>query len=290
MPLNAAALLAAQLDPIEHTYGPKDCILYALGVGLGYDPTNEDELAFVYEKNLRVLPTFPVVLGFDYAWMLRPEFGLTWSHIVHGEETIVLHAPIPPQGTVTGQERVVDVVDKGEGKGALLLHERSVVDKATGTLLATLKQTTFCRADGGFGGQKRDTPPVHVLPDRAPDLVCDLPTRPEMALIYRLSGDDNPLHAEPAFARQAGFPRPILHGLATMGVAGHALLKSVCGYNPERLKVMSVRFSTPVFPGETIRTEIWQDAEDAGAVVSFRARVKERDAVVINNGRAEITI
>lgn len=288
MPLNADALLAARLPPIERTYGPKDCILYALGVGLGYDPTNEDELAFVYEKTLKVLPTFAVVPAFDYAWMLRPEFGLTWSHIVHGEETIVLHASIPPQGTVVGRERVVDVVDKGEGKGALLFHERSLVDKTTGTLLATLKQTTFCRADGGFGGERRDTPASHPIPDRAPDLVCDLPTRPEMALIYRLSGDDNPLHAEPAFARAAGFPRPILHGLATMGVVGHALLKTVCGYDPARLASMAVRFSAPVFPGETIRTEIWQDGDAAGAVVSFRARVKERDVIAINNGRADI--
>lgn len=292
MPLNADALLAAQLPPIERTYGPKDCILYALGVGLGYDPANEDELAFVYEKNLKVLPTFAVIPAFDYRWMLRPEFGLTWSHIVHGEEAIVFHAPIPPQGTVIGRERVVDVVDKGEGKGALLFHERSLIDKATGALLATLKQTTFCRADGGFsgnpGGARRETPAAHPIPDRAPDLVCDLPTRPEMALIYRLSGDDNPLHAEPAFARAAGFPRPILHGLATMGVACHALLKSECGYDPARLGAMAVRFSAPVFPGETIRTEIWQDSNDAGAVVSFRARVKERDVIAINNGRADI--
>jgi len=292
MPLNADRLLAATIPATEHVYGPKDCILYALGVGLGYDPTNEDELAFVYEKNLKALPTFPVVLGLDYSWMLRPEFGITWSHVVHGEETIVLHAPIPPQGTALGHERVVDVIDKGEGKGALVFHERTVVDKATGTLLATLKQTTFCRADGGFtskpGGAIRHTPVPHPVPDRAPDIVCDLPTRPEMALIYRLSGDSNPLHAEPAFAREAGFPRPILHGLATMGVAGHALLKTVCGYDPGRLATMSVRFSAPVFPGETIRTEIWHDRRDGGAVVSFRARVKERDVIAINNGRAEI--
>ncbi|RDV03860.1 MaoC/PaaZ C-terminal domain-containing protein [Undibacter mobilis] len=288
MPLNAEKLLAAQLPAVEHAYGPKDCILYALGVGLGYDPTSEDELAFVYEKNLKVLPTFPVVLGLDYSWMLRPEFGLTWSHIVHGEETIVLHAPIPSHGTVIGQERVVDVIDKGEGKGALLYHDRTVVDKATGTLLATLKQTTFCRADGGFsdnsGSVRRDTPAPHPIPDRAPDLVCDLPTRPEMALLYRLSGDSNPLHAEPTFAREAGFPRPILHGLATMGVVGHALLKTVGDYDPARLSTMAVRFSAPVFPGETIRTEIWRD----GSVVAFRARVKERDVIAINNGRAEI--
>ncbi len=176
------------------------------------------------------------------------------------------------------------MIDKGEGKGALVYSERKVTDKASGELLATLTQTTFCRADGGFGGPPREAPAPHPLPERAPDLVCDLPTRPEMALIYRLSGDVNPLHAEPEFAKAAGFPRPILHGLATFGVAGHALLKSVCGYDPARLAAMAGRFSAPVYPGETIRTEIWRD----GKVVSFRARVLERDVVAINNGRAEI--
>jgi acyl dehydratase len=284
MPLDAQKLLALDLQPIEHTYGARDCILYALGVGLGQDPTDERQLAFVYEKNLQVLPTFAVVLGYSAYSFRRPELGITWSHVVHGEHGLVLHRPIPVYGTVLGQVRILDVVDKGEGRGALIYSERKITDKASGDLLATITQTTFCRADGGFGGPKRETPPPHAIPERTPDLVCDLATRPETALIYRLSGDVNPLHAEPAFAKTAGYPRPILHGLATFGVAGHALLKEVCGYDPARLRTMSVRFSAPVYPGETIRTEIWRD----GAVVSFRARVLERDVVAINNGRAEI--
>jgi acyl dehydratase len=205
---------------------------------------------------------------------------------VHGEQGLVLHAPVAPHGTVIGRNRVVDVADKGEGKGALVYSINEISDKASGRLLATLMQTTFCRADGGFGGAvRRETPPPHALPARAPDVTCDLATRPEMALIYRLSGDVNPLHADPEFAKAGGFPRPILHGLATFGVAGHALLKSVCGYDPARLTAMAGRFSAPVFPGETIRTEIWRD----GPVVSFRARVVERDVVAINNGRAEVS-
>ena len=150
--------------------------------------------------------------------------------------------------------------------------------------MPSLTQTTFCRGDGGFGGPERAAPAPHAIPERAPDLVCDLPTRPEMALIYRLSGDVNPLHAEPDFAKAAGFPKPILHGLATFGVAGHALLKSLCGYDPARLTAIAGRFSAPVYPGETIRTEMWRD----GNVVSFRARVVERDVIALNNGRAEI--
>ena len=195
-----------------------------------------------------------------------------------------VHAPISPAATVIGRTRILDVIDKGADKGALIYSERKIIDKASGALLATINQTTFCRADGGFGGAKREAPAPHALPERAPDLSCDLPTRPETALIYRLSGDVNPLHAEPTFAREAGYPRPILHGLATFGVAGHALLKTLCNYNPARLTAMAGRFSAPVFPGETIRTEIWRD----GDVVSFRARALERDVVAINNGRAAI--
>jgi acyl dehydratase len=284
MPIVYEKLLALDVPDVEQSYGPKDCMLYALGLGLGYDPMNEDELAFVYEKNLKVLPTYALVQGYSPYWLRNPESGVNWTKVVHGEQGLVLHKPVAPQGAVIGRTRIVEVIDKGEGKGALVYAERKVTDKATGDLLATLNQTTFCRGDGGFGGPKRDTPPPHLLPERAPDLVCDLPTRPEMALVYRLSGDINPLHAEPDFARAAGFPRPILHGLASFGVAGHAILKSLCGYDPARLTSIAGRFSAPVFPGETIRTEIWRD----GSLVSFRARVVERDVIAVNNGRAEI--
>jgi acyl dehydratase len=281
-------LLALDIPAVAHDYGAKDCMLYALGLGLGQDPLNEDDLAFVYEKNLKALPTFALVQGYSAYWLRNPQSGVNWTKVVHGEQGLKLHKPVAPQGSVIGATRIVEVVDKGEGKGALVFSERKVTDKASGELLATLTQTTFCRADGGFGGPKRDTPAPHPIPERAPDMVCDLPTRPEMALIYRLSGDVNPLHADPEFAKAAGFPRPILHGLATFGVAGHALLKAVCGYDPARLTAMAGRFSAPVFPGETIRTEIWQDKNDSGSVLSFRARVVERDVVAINNGRAEV--
>ena len=147
-----------------------------------------------------------------------------------------------------------------------------------------IRQTTFCRGDGGFGGPPRPQKPAHELPVRTPDLVSDLPIQPEAALIYRLSGDLYPLHIEPAVAKAAGFPKPILHGLATFGVAGHAILRGLCGYDPARFKAIAGRFSAPVFPGETIRMEFWRD----GNIVSFRARVVERDLIAINNGRAEV--
>jgi acyl dehydratase len=288
MPLDPDKLLAFKIPDVEQTYGPKDCILYALGVGVGYDPLDQNQLAFVTEKNLKVLPTYALVQGYTPYWLRDADAGVTWEKTVHGEHALVLHEPVAPKGTVIGRYSVLDVVDKGKDKGALIYSQCQVIDKASGRVLATAKQTTFCRADGGFGGPatKRDTPPPHALPDRVPDFRCDLPTRPEMALIYRLSGDVNPLHADPEVARAGGYPRPILHGLATFGVAGHALLKAVCGYQPQRMTAMSGRFSAPVFPGESIRTEIWRD----GGVVSFRAWAVERDVVAINNGLAEIKI
>jgi acyl dehydratase len=275
-------LMALQIPPAEESYAPKDCMLYALGVGLGHDPTNEDELAFVYEKNLKVLPTMATVLGYGGSWVRNT--GIDYVKVVNGEQGFTLHRPLKGQGILVGRTRILEVIDKGAGKGALILYERKVTDKATGELIATITGTAFCRGDGGFGGPPREAPAPHPLPTRAPDAICDFGTRPEAALIYRLSGDYNPLHAEPAFAKAAGFDRPILHGLGTFGVSGHALLKTMCGYDPARLISFSCRFSAPVFPGETIRTEMWRD----GDVVSFRARVVERDLIAINNGRAEV--
>ncbi|HEX7127508.1 MAG TPA: MaoC/PaaZ C-terminal domain-containing protein [Thermodesulfobacteriota bacterium] len=284
MAIDYERLLALRIPDAEHRYTERDTILYALGVGLGHDPVDEAQLAFVYEPGLRVLPTMATILGYPGFWMRDLDTGIDWVRVVHGEQGLVLHRPLPASGTVVGKTRVVDVVDKGPGKGALVYAERKVYEPASGELLATLTQTTVCRGDGGFGGPPRPTRRPHPIPERAPDLACDLPTSPQAALLYRLSGDLNPLHADPAVARRAGFPRPILHGLATYGVAGHALLRTVCGYDTGRLVAMDARFSAPVFPGETIRTEIWRD----GARVSFRARVVERDVVVLDNGRAEL--
>ena len=277
-------LMALQVEPAVQVYNAKDCMLYALGVGLGHDPMNEDELAFVYEKNLKVLPTMATVIGYSGSLARHPDSGINWLMVVNGEQGFALKRPLKGEDAVIGRTRIVEVIDKGAGKGALLLTERTITDKASGALIGTVTQTIFCRGDGGFGGPPREAPTPHPLPARAPDAVCDFGTRPEAALIYRLSGDYNPLHAEPAFAKAAGFPRPILHGLGTFGVCGHAVLKTMCGYDPASLLSFGCRFSAPVFPGETIRTEMWQD----GAIVSFRARVLERNVIAINHGRAEV--
>jgi acyl dehydratase len=277
-------LLNLAIPTVEQTYTAKDAMLYALGVGLGFDPTDRNQLDFVYEENLKVLPTFAVVLAYPGLWMRDLDTGIDAIKVVHGEQGLTLHKPLSPAGAVVGKSRVAGVVDKGEGRGALVMVERKIYAKGSGELIATVTQTAFCRGDGGFGGPSGPTPKPHELPARAPDLVCDLPTSPQAALIYRLSADINPLHADPDVAKAAGFPKPILHGLATYGVAGHALLKAACGYDPARLKSLNARFTAPVYPGETFRTEIWLD----GLVASFRTTAIERNVVAISNGRAEL--
>ncbi|MDR2990323.1 MAG: MaoC family dehydratase N-terminal domain-containing protein [Burkholderiaceae bacterium] len=273
-------------EPIEHSYTARDVMLYSLGIGYGLDPLDPDDLPYVYEKDLRVPPTFPVVLGYPGFWARDPRTGIDWVKLLHGEQTMTVHKPLPREGVVIGRSRISRLSDKGAGKGALMEVERTVTDKATGELYATFVQLAFLRGNGGFsaadGVSDPPPPPPPPIPERAPDSVIELPTRPETALIYRLSGDDNPLHADPQVARAAGFERPILHGLATWGVAAHAVLKTQCASDPARLASFHARFTAPVYPGETIRTEIWREGE----AVSFRSNVVERGVMVLNNGRA----
>ena len=284
MAINYEQLKARPFPDVEQHYTKRDTMLYALGIGLGQDPTDEAQLEFVYEEQLKALPTMSVVLGTPGSWSREPDTGLDWVKILHGEQGLINHKPLPVEATVVGKTRITDVIDKGKDKGALILVERNVYDKPTGELLATLTSTSFARGDGGFGGPSGPTPQPHAIPERKPDAVCDLTTLPMAALIYRLSGDYNPLHADPKVAKAAGFKQPILHGLCTFGVAGHAILKTYCGSRPQRMRSMQLRFSAPVYPGETIRTEMWND----GSVVSFRAKVVERDIVVLNNGKVEL--
>jgi acyl dehydratase len=283
MPIDYQRLKNLAIPEVEQIYTAKDTILYALGLGFGADPVDAHQLKFVYEDGLKALPTMPVVL----APLARAgvDLGINRTLVVHGEQGLTLHKPVPASGTVIGRTYLDEIVDKGAGKGALLYFRREVLNKETGEPIASITSTTFARGDGGFGGPAGPAKPIHELPARAPDLSCDIATLPQAALIYRLSGDYNPLHADPGFAKAAGFPRPIIHGLCTYGVAGHALLRLLCDYDPTRLKRMDVRFSAPVYPGETIRTEIWREG---GGRFGFRCRAVERDVVAINNGLAEV--
>ena len=285
MPVDRASyerLLEYKIPEVVQHLTARDTMLYALGLGLGADPLDEKQLRFVYEKELQALPTMAVILAAPHAWLRKSGTGFG-TKSVHGEQTLEIHKPLPVEGELIGVPRLAGVLDKGD-KGAVIATERKVYDKKTGDHLCTLVQTTFARGVGGFGGPTGPGRTPHPIPETPPQLVCDLPILPQAALIYRLSGDYNPLHADPEHAKRVGFPKPILHGLCTLGMAGHALLKMCCDYDPKRLTKMDVRFSAPVYPGETLRTEIWRD----GNVVSFRCLAAERGQVVLSNGRAEI--
>jgi acyl dehydratase len=282
--LDPEALKATAFPDLEHTYTVRDTMLYALGIGIGSDPLDTRQLQFVYEKDLLAMPTMAVILGYPGFWMQRPETGIDWVKVVHGEERLRLHRPIPPSATVVGRMRVTAVVDKGRDKGALVVTRREVHDKATDVLLATVEHVTFCRGDGGCGGDDELPPALSAVPKTGPQWSCELPTLPQAALIYRLSSDYNPLHADPEIAVAAGFAKPIMHGLGTYGVAAHALLRTLCDYDPARLTRFDCRFSAPFYPGERLVTDMWKD----GGKVQFQSRSAERGVVVLANGAAEI--
>lgn len=280
MPIIHDHLLHYPIPEVRQTLRWQDVALYNFSIGLGQDPMDERQLDFLYEPRLRAMPSIPVVLAAPGFWSRNPDTGIDWVKIVHGEQGLTLHRPLPIAGELIGRSRVTGLVDRGPGRGALMYSERVVLDAATGQPLATLTSTSFLRGDGGFGGPPGPVKPPHPEPDRAPDLTETLATRPEQALVYRLNADLNPLHIDPKVAAAAGFPRPILHGLCTFGTVCHALLRALCGYDPARFGRMDLRFSSPVYPGETIQTDIWHEAGGA----AFRARVTERGQQVVSNG------
>jgi acyl dehydratase len=284
MPIDPANLIARKFEPREHRYDETDTILYALGCGLGIDPLDEGQLAFVYENQLRVLPSIAVILAHPGFWAHEHDTGIDWRRVLHLEQSFSLSRPIKARGHVIGRNRVTAIYDKGADRGSLLHQEREISDLKSGDIIATTSSVSFLRGDGGKGGTPGAQPKAHVIPNRPPDAICVLPIPIRSSLIFRLSGDRNPLHVDPQIAEIAGFPRPILHGLATMGMCCHSVLRSILKYRVEMLRGMSVRFSAPVFPGETLSTELWRD----GAIISFRSTVVERGAKVIDAGRADL--
>lgn len=279
------ALKARVFPEVRQDYTERDTIIYALGVGMGRDPLDEDELPFVFEEpELKALPTMAVVLAGPGFWMREPDTGVVWQKVLHGEQEIIMHRPLPASGSLVARSRVTGVVDKGADKGAIVYTERTIRDANTGEDVATLINTSFARGNGGCGGDDKPRSAPAAIPERAPDATLDFKTEPGVALLYRLSGDPNPLHADPKVAKASGFKAPILHGLCSLGVAGRAILKTYADHDPTKIKSLKLRFSSPVYPGETIRTEMWQD----GSKISFRALVVERDVVVLNNGLVEL--
>lgn len=284
MPLDYARIMG--LPPIEtiQQLTARDTILYALGLGVGAsDSTDPGELQYVYEGGLCALPTMVLVLGYPGFWQRRPEYGLAWRQALHGEQAIEIHNVLPIEGHIRGVTSIDEIYDKGADKGALLLSRRCIYTD-DGQLLATARQSTFLRGDGGFGGASEGAPLPHLLPARAPDLCVRVSSAINQALLYRLSGDYNPVHADPGIAAEAGFFRPILHGAATYGLVGRALVRALCEDRPGRVRRMQARFSSVAYPGEAFEIDIWREGSGKAA---FRARAPGRDAVVLNNGFLE---
>jgi acyl dehydratase len=283
MALNYEQLVATPIVELEHAYRAADAMLYAHSIGLGRDPVDRKELVYVYESAplLRTLPTMATVLVPD---LIPADLGWDYAKVLHAEQRLSLHRPLPPAARLVISKRVTDVFDLGRSRGALIMLEAEGRLAKDDTALFNLSSTVIARGDGGFGGGPGKPPPPHRPPRRAPDLGCEIPTRQDQALLFRLNGDLNPLHADPGTARAAGFPRPILHGLCTFGVACHAILKTICDYDPTLITGFDARFSAPVLPGDTIRTDMWQD----GNIVSFQCTALERDSLVVRYGKCTL--
>lgn len=285
MPLNYDFMMSLPPRETRARYEARDVMLYALGLGVGADDAlSPAALRYVYEGQLQVLPTMAVVIGTPGFWLKDPQYGIDWKRLLHGEQMLELHRALPVAADIVSRLTIDEIYDKGAAKGAIMYTTRVISDAGSGEKFATLRASSFLRGDGGCGGKTEGAPKPHAVPDRAPDLSIDIATRQDQALIYRLSGDYNPLHVDPEIARGGGFERPILHGLCSYGVVGRALLQGLCGGEVARFQRFNVRFSSPVYPGETIRTQVWR--ED-GTRCAVRARVVERDLVVIDNGLFE---
>jgi len=282
MPINYDEIMSLKSENIEISYTDKDSILYGLGVGLGNDPMDIDELKYVYENGQIALPS--MATNFQYHSSLLMSANLNFIMVVHGEQKLSIINPIPVSGEFVADMKVINCFDKGASKGAIVEVETTVKLKSDGTEICKLISTTFARGDGGFGGP--ESPPQKVYePEGTPDIVDEITTKPDQALIFRLSGDYNPLHSDPNFAKAAGFPKPILHGLCTYGVACRSIVKTACDKDVKKLKSFNCRFSSPVFPGETIVTEMWKN----GNIINFQSKVKERDKIILKNGVSEIS-
>jgi acyl dehydratase len=281
MPINPDAV-GTRGDPVDKSWTSTDCLLYALGVGAGsIDPTGF-ELEFTTENSTevaqRALPTFAVVAGFGLSSAFNKVGTFNPFMLVHGEQAFELHAPLPVEGQISTVTTITGIYDKGSG--AVIATESVSTDKATGTALFTNRASVFIRGEGGWGGERGPSGKAEP-PARDPDHEVTYSTRPDQALLYRLSGDRNPLHSDPKFAAMAGFPKPILHGLCSYGFTGRALLHTLCDSDPDRFVSMAGRFSKPVFPGDDLTVSLW--ALDDGE--AFFQTSTQRGEVVIDAGR-----
>ena len=279
MPLNPDAV-GSKGDPVEVSWTSKDCLLYAVGIGAG-----TDELAFTTENtngvDQLVFPTFPVVIGWGAGSAMRSIGTFNPAMLVHGQQAVTLHRPIPVEGTATLQSEVVAMYDKG--KAAVVVTETSAT--LGGDPLYTNRASVFIRGEGGWGGDRGPSGPRNVPPERDPDESVTYQTSPDQALVYRLSGDRNPLHSDPAFAAMGGFDRPILHGLCTYGFTGRALLHTLAGSDPARFHHVEGRFSSPVLPGDALTISMWVTGDGEAVFTTSR----QDGTVVIDQGLVRFT-
>ncbi|PMS36740.1 acyl dehydratase [Trinickia symbiotica] len=277
------------IEDVTQTYTERDVMLYSLGLGLGSDPLDAAQLRYVYEKDLQAMPTCAAAFAWPKSWMRDPRTGIDYVKLVHGEQDVRFLRPMPVAATIVSKTRVSRITDKGAGKGAIVELLRDIIDASNGDRLAEVRQVSFLRGDGGFSAESgaSDPPPeaLPAVPESAPDADYVFSTGAHAALIYRLSGDVNPLHADPEVASKAGFSRPILHGLATYGMAGYAAIRMFAANDAARLKRLALRLTSPVYPGEDVRFQFWRESDTR---LHLRARVDARDVVVLNNGIVEI--
>lgn len=274
--IDPAAIFAHDFGQPEESYTGRDAILYALGLGMGADPLDAEDLRFLDDRALAVLPSFAVTRCTPGMWIRDPALGVDFGKLVHSAQWAEFPAPLPPAATVRGTAEVISLTDRGEGKGAVLVLERRIADAQSGVLYCRLRQTLLLRGDGGFGGPPTPREESPALADD-PDASITMAISPRAALIYRLSGDLNPLHLDPAFAAKAGFPRPILHGLASYGVAGIAVSRAL-GRDPASQTLLACRFSGIVLPGDAIDFRVWKTGDGAARFTAYVGERKVLDA------------
>lgn len=281
MPIDYPAVLNLKSEGIRLSWSESEAMLYALGIGLGSDPLDQQELQFVYEKNLKVVPTFAA----SVMRAVQPgNIELNRSKVVDGGRRLVLHSALPRSAEALADAQVVSVYDRGPDKGAVIMRKVEMRNALTGAPMATLTSTTFALGDGGFAGPPFKPEALAETPSRPPDRTVEVATPPNLALIYRLAGDRNPIHVDPHIAASVGYSKPILHGLCTYGICCRLILRDYVDFDVGAIKLHEARFSSPFFPGEILSVDFWKD----GRSICFEARSKERNKKVLANGRTEI--